>query len=75
MLRSLSYNFILIPLGNRCAILGVYARLLYALVCGLFISRWELAVLGKTDFGLYGVVGGMMVIERMRGNARRRIGG
>ena len=32
-------------------------------------------MLGKTDFGLYGVVGGMMVIERMRGNARRRIGG
>ena len=71
MLRSLSYNFILIPLGNRCAILGVYARLLYALVCGLFISRWELAVLGKTDFGLYGVVGGMMVIELLAGAMRR----
>ena len=24
--------------------------------------RWVLAALGKTDFGLYGVVGGMMVI-------------
>ena len=31
-------------------------------MCGLFISRWVLAALGKTDFGLYGVVGGMMVI-------------
>ena len=30
------------------------------LVCGLFTSRWVLAVLGKTDFDLYGVVGGMM---------------
>ena len=30
-------------------------------MCGLFISRWVLAALGKTDFGLYGVVGGMTV--------------
>lgn len=62
MLRSLSYNFILIPLGNRRAILGVYALLLYALVYGLFISRWVLAALGKEDFGLYGVVGGVIVV-------------
>ena len=34
-----------------------------------------LAALGKADFGVCGVVGGMTVIERMRGNARRRIGG
>ena len=33
-----------------------------ALAGGLFISRWVLAAVGKTDFGLYGVVGGMMVI-------------
>lgn len=57
MLRSLSYNFILIPLGNRRAILGVYARLLYALVCGVFVGRWLLAV-GKSEFGVCGVVGG-----------------
>lgn len=31
------------------------------MVCGLFISRWVLAALGNTDFGLYGVVGGMTV--------------
>ena len=37
--------------------------------------RWVLAALGKTDFGVCGVVGGMMVIERMMGNARRRIVG
>ena len=43
-------------------IVATYGRSLYALVCGLFISRWVLATLGKTDFGLYGVVGGMMVI-------------
>lgn len=43
-------------------IIATYGRSLYALVCGLFISRWVLAALGKTDFGLYGVVGGMGVI-------------
>ena len=42
-------------------IVATYGRSLYALVCGLFISRWVLAALGKTDFGLYGVVGGMMM--------------
>lgn len=41
-------------------IAATYGRSLYALMCGLFISRWVLAVLGKTDFDLYGVVGGMM---------------
>ena len=40
-------------------IVATYGRSVYALVCGLFISRWVLASLGKTDFGLYGVVGGM----------------
>ena len=42
-------------------IVATYGRSLYALVCGLFISRWVLAALGKADFGLYGVVGGMTV--------------
>ena len=46
-------------------IIATYGRSLYALVCGLFISRWVLAALGKTDFGLYGVVGGMMVIATL----------
>ena len=35
----------------------------------------EMRAVGKSEFGVCGVVGGMMVIERMRGNARRRIGG
>ena len=43
-------------------IIATYGRSLYALVCGLYISRWVLAALGRTDFGLYGVVGGMMVM-------------
>ena len=33
------------------------------LVCGLFIGRWVLAAVGKSEFGVCGVVGGMMVIE------------
>ena len=36
--------------------------------------RWMLVV-EKSEFGVCSVVGGMMVIERMRGNARRRIDG
>ena len=43
-------------------IIATYGRSLYALVCGLFICRWVLAALGKTDLGLYDAVGGMMVI-------------
>lgn len=42
-------------------IIATYGRSLYALACGLFISRWVLQALGKTDYGLYGVVGGMTV--------------
>ena len=51
-------------------IIATYGRSLYALVCGLFISRWVLAAFVKSDFGLYGVVGGMMVIELLAGTMR-----
>lgn len=51
-------------------IIATYGRSLYALVCGLFISRWVLAAFGKTDFGLYGLVGGMTVIELLAGKMR-----
>ena len=56
-------------------IVATYGRSLYALVCGLFISRWVLAALGKTDFGLYGVAGGMMAIELLAGKMRLDRGG
>ena len=59
---------------NRRILLNIaatYGRSLYALVCGLFISRWVLAALGKTDFGVCGVVGGMTVIELLAGTMRR----
>ena len=42
-------------------IIATYGWLLYALVCGWFVSRRVLAV-GKSEFGLYGMVGGMTVI-------------
>ena len=32
-------------------IVATYGRSLYALVCGLVISRWVLAALGKGEFG------------------------
>ena len=44
-------------------IIATYGWLLYALVHGVFISRWVLTAVGKSEFGLYGVVGGMAVIE------------
>ena len=63
---------------NRRILLNIaatYGRSLYALVCGLFISRWVLAALGKTDFGVYGVVGGMIAIELLAGKMRLDRGG
>ena len=42
-------------------VMATYGRSLYALVVGLFTSRWVLMSLGQVDFGLYGVVGGLTV--------------
>ena len=39
-----------------------YLCSLCAVVCGVFVSRWVLAAVRKSEFGLYGVVGGMTVI-------------
>ena len=41
-------------------IVATYGRSLFALVCGLFLARWVLEALGQEDFGLYGVVGGLV---------------
>ena len=38
---------------------ATYGRSLYALVIGLFCGRWALMALGKSDFGLIGLIGGM----------------
>ena len=41
-------------------IVATYGRSLYALVIGLLCGRWILMSLGHVDYGLLGVVGGMM---------------
>ena len=40
-------------------ILATYGRSLFGLALGLFSARWVLMTLGKVDFGLLGLVGGL----------------
>ena len=40
-------------------IVATYGRSLFALLCGVFTTRWVLMALGKSDYGLYGLVGGL----------------
>lgn len=37
-----------------------YGRSLFALVCGLLAGRWALQALGSVDFGLYGLIAGLI---------------
>lgn len=41
--------------------MATYGRSVFSMVLGLFSSRWVLNGLGKDDFGLFGVVGGLIV--------------
>lgn len=41
-------------------VVATYGRSLYALAVGLFTGRWVLMALGEVDYGLMGVVGGLM---------------
>lgn len=48
--------------GNARILLNIaatYGRSLYALALGLFTARWALEALGRVDYGLMGVVGGL----------------
>lgn len=48
---------------NRRIVLNViatYGRSLYALAVGLLCGRWALMSLGQVDYGLYGLVGGLV---------------
>ena len=50
--------------GNNLIIVNIlttYARILLVAGMGLFSTRWVLKALGKEDFGLYSVVGGLIV--------------
>ena len=42
--------------------LVTYGRWVASLLFGLFSSRWTLAALGQTDYGLYGVVGSVIAV-------------
>lgn len=42
-------------------IVATYGRSLYALAIGLFCGRWALMALGEVDYGLNGLIGGLMV--------------
>lgn len=39
--------------------MATYGRSLYGIALGLFTARWAMGALGHTDYGLYGVVGGL----------------
>lgn len=41
-------------------IVATYGRSLYAMLIGLFTARWTLMSLGEVDYGLLGVVGGLI---------------
>jgi len=43
-------------------VVATYGRSLYALVISLFCTRWVLLALGEVNFGLFGVVGGLIAI-------------
>lgn len=41
--------------------IATYGRSMFGVVCGVFSTRWVLEALGQEDFGLYGVVGSMVM--------------
>lgn len=41
--------------------LATYGRSVYSLILGLFCGRWMLEVLGESDFGLWGLIGGLTI--------------
>lgn len=42
-------------------ILATYGRTIIAVLCGIFSTRWVLMALGKEDFGLFGLVGSLVI--------------
>ena len=49
-------------------VLATYARVVVVMGMTLFTSRWALEILGDTDFGLYSLVGGLIVFILFIGN-------
>ena len=42
-------------------ILATYGRTIVGVLCGIFSTRWVLMALGKEDFGLFGLVGSLVI--------------
>lgn len=42
-------------------ILATYGRTVVGVLCGIFSTRWVLMALGKEDFGLFGLVGSLVM--------------
>lgn len=42
-------------------VIASYGRTIISVACGLFTTRWVLQVLGAESFGLYGLVGSLMI--------------
>lgn len=49
-------------------VVATYGRSLLAMFCGVFTSRWALLSLGESDYGLFGVVGGLAVFVSFLNN-------
>lgn len=45
-------------------VIASYGRTMLGIVCGLFSVRWVLEALGEVDYGLYGVIGSMLIFVR-----------
>lgn len=45
-------------------VVATYGRSLFALICGLFTARWVLGALGEVDYGLFGVVGALVMFVK-----------
>ena len=54
------------PENNKTTVmtntLFLYARMIVTIAVGLYASRIVLSVLGDTDFGIYSLVGGIVVL-------------
>ncbi len=45
-------------------VIASYGRTMLGIACGLFSVRWVLEALGEVDYGLYGVIGSMLIFVR-----------
>ena len=41
--------------------IATYGRSMIGVLCGIFSTRWVLEALGQVDFGLYGLIGGLVI--------------